>query len=222
MMKSNFEFLNSRFPVLANFGELAEKYLYSDSNSCLMKLGMIGETIVNLCFTYDRILRVMSRLAQIQHFVPGAKCVLLFPGVLTDRLRMMLEEYQAEIWDRDYIWSVFREQIEQAGHPVFTSALRPCRPSDGDSQTPEQEYIDRLWSCVPGKADWNSYQKTVGDILSYLFCPPLSLPLTEKSDAMHANRRDFIFPNYCDTGFWAFLRSRYGADYIEKKEKNYE
>ena len=52
-MKSNFEFLNSRFPVLANFGELAEKYLYSDSNSCLMKLGMIGETIVNLCFTYD-------------------------------------------------------------------------------------------------------------------------------------------------------------------------
>lgn len=54
-MRSNFEFLNSHFPVLANFGELAEKYLYSDSNSCLMKLGMIGETIVNLCFTYDRI-----------------------------------------------------------------------------------------------------------------------------------------------------------------------
>lgn len=54
-MKSNFAFLSSHFPVLANFGELAEKYLYSDSNSCLMKLGMIGETIVNLCFTYDRI-----------------------------------------------------------------------------------------------------------------------------------------------------------------------
>ncbi len=54
-MKSNFAFLNSHFPVLANFGELAEKYLYSDSNSCLMKLGMIGETTVNLCFTYDRI-----------------------------------------------------------------------------------------------------------------------------------------------------------------------
>lgn len=55
-MKSNFEFLKDSFPVLANFGELAEKYLYSDSNSCLMKLGMIGETIVNLIFTYDRIL----------------------------------------------------------------------------------------------------------------------------------------------------------------------
>lgn len=54
-MKSNFEFLKEDFAVLANFGELAEKYCYSDSNSCLMKLGMIGETIVNLIFTYDKI-----------------------------------------------------------------------------------------------------------------------------------------------------------------------
>lgn len=54
-MGSNFIFLNDQFPVLGNFGELAEKYLYSDSNSCLMKLGMIGETIVNLIFTYDQI-----------------------------------------------------------------------------------------------------------------------------------------------------------------------
>ncbi len=56
-MSSNFSFLQDRFPVLANFGELAEKYCYSDSNSSLMKLGMIGETIVNLMFTYDRVPR---------------------------------------------------------------------------------------------------------------------------------------------------------------------
>ena len=54
-MGSNFEFLRKDFPVLANFGELAEKYCYSDANSCLMKLGMIGETIVNLIFTYDKL-----------------------------------------------------------------------------------------------------------------------------------------------------------------------
>ncbi len=54
-MKSNFYFLEADFPVLAQFGQKAEAYLYSDSNSCLMKLGMIGETIVNLMFTYDRI-----------------------------------------------------------------------------------------------------------------------------------------------------------------------
>lgn len=48
-MVSNFEFLEKDFPVLANFGELAEKYCYSDSNSCLMKLGMIGG---NYCKSY--------------------------------------------------------------------------------------------------------------------------------------------------------------------------
>ena len=54
-MKSNFAFLDKEFPVLAQFGRRAEAYLYSDSNPCLMKLGMIGETIANLMFTYDRI-----------------------------------------------------------------------------------------------------------------------------------------------------------------------
>ena len=54
-MASNFDFLSKDFPVLANFGQLAEEYSHSDPNSCLMKLGMIGETIVNLMFTYDRI-----------------------------------------------------------------------------------------------------------------------------------------------------------------------
>lgn len=54
-MASNFKFLEKQFPVLANFGNLAEQYCYTDPNSCLMKLGMIGETIVNLMFTYDKI-----------------------------------------------------------------------------------------------------------------------------------------------------------------------
>ncbi|MFR6272580.1 type I restriction-modification system endonuclease [Blautia sp.] len=70
-MASNFDFLQSEFPALADFGAFAEKYCYSDSNSCLMKLGMIGETIVNLIFTYDRIAlpydnTAVSRIATLQ------------------------------------------------------------------------------------------------------------------------------------------------------------
>ncbi len=45
LMNSNFDFLQSEFPVLATFGCQAEKYCFSDPNSCLMKLGMIGESI---------------------------------------------------------------------------------------------------------------------------------------------------------------------------------
>ena len=54
-MKSNFGFLENKFPALAKLGGLAEKYLYSDANSCLMKLGQIGETVVNLIYSYDKI-----------------------------------------------------------------------------------------------------------------------------------------------------------------------
>jgi type I restriction enzyme R subunit len=54
-MKSNFECLNNHFPVLANLGGTAETYLYSDTNSCLIKLGLFGETIVNLMFKLDGI-----------------------------------------------------------------------------------------------------------------------------------------------------------------------
>ena len=54
-MASNFKFLETEFPSLAEFGNLAEQYCYTDPNSCLMKLGMIGETIVKLMFRYDKI-----------------------------------------------------------------------------------------------------------------------------------------------------------------------
>lgn len=53
-MKSNFEFLQKDFPVLFQIGSIAEKYLFSDSNSCLIKLGMFGESAVNLMFQLDR------------------------------------------------------------------------------------------------------------------------------------------------------------------------
>lgn len=55
-MKSNFEFLQDKFSVLAQIGSLAERYLYSDANSCLIKLGMFGETVVNLMLQLDGIL----------------------------------------------------------------------------------------------------------------------------------------------------------------------
>ena len=55
VMTSNFSFLHDKFPALENLGILAEQYCFSDPNSCLIKLGMLGETIVNLIFSYDRI-----------------------------------------------------------------------------------------------------------------------------------------------------------------------
>lgn len=55
LMKSNFEFLEKAFPVLAGLGSTAENYLYTDTNSCLIKMGLFGETVVNLMFELDKI-----------------------------------------------------------------------------------------------------------------------------------------------------------------------
>ena len=54
-MKSNFAFLEEKWPLLASLGNTAEKYIYSDSNSCLMKLGLFGEATVRLMFKLDDI-----------------------------------------------------------------------------------------------------------------------------------------------------------------------
>lgn len=42
----NFEFLESNWSELAKLGDLAEKYLYSDSNTCFLKIGLLSEHIV--------------------------------------------------------------------------------------------------------------------------------------------------------------------------------
>lgn len=54
-LRSNFEFLKEKWLLLASLGSMAERYIYNDSNSCLMKLGLFGETVVNLMFALDDI-----------------------------------------------------------------------------------------------------------------------------------------------------------------------
>lgn len=49
--------MEKKYPVLAGFGNLAERYWHTDPNSCIMKIGMMGETIVNLIYEIDRIPR---------------------------------------------------------------------------------------------------------------------------------------------------------------------
>lgn len=54
-MSVNFDFLKGKFPALYNFGALAERYVYDDPNSCIIKVGMLAETIISLMFKYDHI-----------------------------------------------------------------------------------------------------------------------------------------------------------------------
>ena len=51
----NFSFLDKVWPDLAKTGELAEQYLYSDTNTCFIKMGMLAESIVEYMLAYDGI-----------------------------------------------------------------------------------------------------------------------------------------------------------------------
>ena len=61
-LKSNFNFLEERWPLLTSIGSTAEKYIYTDSNSCLIKLGLFGESIVYLMFALDNIEKHKRRI----------------------------------------------------------------------------------------------------------------------------------------------------------------
>ena len=55
MLKSNFSFLEEKWPLMASLGSMAEKYLYTDSNTCLIKIGLFAESLVHSMFTLDKI-----------------------------------------------------------------------------------------------------------------------------------------------------------------------
>lgn len=55
MQASNFDFLQTDYRILSQIGNMAESYLYSDSNSCLIKLGQFGEILVNYIFQFEGI-----------------------------------------------------------------------------------------------------------------------------------------------------------------------
>lgn len=54
-MKSNFVFLNKYWPALAQIADTAEKYLYSDPNACMYKLGMFSERLVQEIMVFEGI-----------------------------------------------------------------------------------------------------------------------------------------------------------------------
>ncbi|MDO4628661.1 MAG: type I restriction-modification system endonuclease [Planctomycetia bacterium] len=54
-MKSNFEFLNQYWPLLAQLGANAENYVHSDPNACIYKLGLFSERLVQEILVFEKI-----------------------------------------------------------------------------------------------------------------------------------------------------------------------
>jgi HNH endonuclease len=171
-------------------------------------------------FSVRRLEDTLAQLATYQKLVEGKRLALAFPGTIPETATKTIEAQGIEVWDIPFLSQRFENEIPHIEHPILQPILLVTISKK--RKTPEEILIQELEVCRPGKEDWSKYQKLVGKILERLFCPPLSTPISERSDSEQVNRRDYILPNYAESGFWHFLRTTYQADYIIVDAKNYK
>ena len=148
-MKSNFEFLNRYWPALAQIGETAENYLYSDPNACIFKIGLFAERLVQEILVFERMsepevdnthanrIRILKRAGLLPHEIDNTLYLLrktrnsaVHAGAdSVDEAKTLLSmTYNLAVWfmetygDWGYIASDF-VMPEEVAHPDFEALI---------------------------------------------------------------------------------------------------
>ena len=79
-MKSNFEFLKEYWPALAQIGETAENYLYSDPNACIYKIGLFAERLVQEILVFEGIVEPENDNTHANRIYYMESCCNLYSG----------------------------------------------------------------------------------------------------------------------------------------------
>ena len=175
-------------------------------------------TSSRLLASADQLLRYAQAMRQRGRGDEDPRLILAVPGVLSPHLAKALRDFGIDLLDGAQL----SRALVEAGIPVDLDAFaRPAESQAPDVRGPAEELQARLDQVAPGRSMWSEYQRLCGDVLTFLFCPPLERPIGESANESRINRRDFVLPNYASEGFWAFLRTGYGADYIVVDSKNY-
>lgn len=172
-------------------------------------------------FSNDRLDDIIKELIQYRKYLKeysNAKLVLAFPGELNKYQHIQLSTNMIEVWDIYKIVEIFACQISEIQSVELKELLLSVNKN---ITTDEDNLSNEIIMCPKGNLYWARYQKICTKIFEHLFCPPLGRPIIELSDYVKANRRDIILPNYCENGFWNYLRQRYRADYIIIDAKNH-
>lgn len=206
-------------PLLGNKTRYRADFLVQRQSRTITEKLLI-ECKTHRVLTSAHLHNVIAQLEKFRDAYGDCRLILAVPATLRARDIIDLKAASIELWDLNYIAEHFSKQIKEA-YPSYYKAFLLAQISRPLKPTREQELLSNLSVCKTGKADWHVYQSLVGDILEYLFTPPLGKPIPDLSDKTQANRRDFIIPNYVDKGFWAFMREKYCADYIVIDAKNY-
>ncbi len=184
----------------------------------------VCEIKTNTIYTQERINSIRDSINEykmtLSNEYANIQGVFIFLGKLSLKNQQFLKKDGIEIWDREYIVSHFRKEIEEINNPDFNKVLKIIEFIPEKVLNEYDEKIKKLKKCEPGTEHWNEYQILVGEIIELLFCPQLEKPLQEIYDRSRINRRDYIMPNYCQEDFWQFMRQNYCADYIVIDAKN--
>ena len=148
-MKSNFEFLNRYWPALAQIGETAENYLYSDPNACIFKIGLFAERLVQEILVFEKIsdpevdnthanrIRLLKRAGLLPHEIDNTLYLLrknrnsaVHSGAdSVDEAKMLLSmTYNLAVWfmetygDWGYIATDF-VMPKEVSHPDFEALI---------------------------------------------------------------------------------------------------
>jgi hypothetical protein len=173
-------------------------------------------------YTYTRIEDVINQLSRYgsAYETKTGKyptLALAVPNVLTVKQLDILSNVNIQVYDKNWVLAQSARigLLEEATSLLGAELVAPVTEETSSSLEGE------LKSVPSGKGYWSLYQKVCGDILDYLFSPPLQSSLREHRNSSGVNRRDIIMPNYATAGFWHFARMTYQADYIVFDAKNF-
>lgn len=186
--------------------------------------------------TYNRFQMVIDQLKRYsagytEKFGRAPRLALAVPDAVSQDYKSLLASSNIETWDRPILLAAAESlgiETEDLFGPV-DSDTRPIR--DGTGELPRganrqprysDDLAERLGNLAPGRLNWSAYQSLCGQILDYIFCPPMEYSIAESRNQTGTNRRDFIYPNYAIDGFWAFMRIHYEAHYVVVDAKNYK
>ncbi|TQS43147.1 hypothetical protein [Cryptosporangium phraense] len=143
--------------------------------------------------------------------------VLAIPGSLSATFVQRLRASNIVLWDQDEITRIAAKAgFLSDAHEFFSAEQTAPR-----SVSQAEEMQRRLARIKCGRDHWPLYQRFCGEVLEYLFTPPLNKPISESADIPRVNRRDFAIPNYATAGFWQFMREHYRADFLVVDAKNF-
>ncbi|MGN0518783.1 MAG: HNH endonuclease [Acutalibacteraceae bacterium] len=184
------------------------------------KTKYIAEVSIFQSFTASQIQRTIKQLLEYKDLLPSATAVFITPSELPQKYVELIEQNGIELWDKTFLATEFREQILQV-KPYSFRAFFDLSKNMVNNADEYQILINKLNGCPSGWPNWVDYQDLVGNILEFLFCPPLNSPIPQSNDRTKKNKRDFILSNYSkENDIWEFLRGRYGADYVVVDAKN--